>query len=191
MGWITAEQAAIAASSTVRIATLVELQFRSATKRLYNGDATIDVAGYAWEGAAGLARIDGMRQDRAAQANAVTMSLSGVAPDILALAVAEQSEVAGRRAYGWFQLFGPDWQPIGSRILWLLGTMTRISVEREPASDEDGGMRSIALEIENAWVSRARPAVGRWNDGDHQFRYPGDTFFEFAGQQQNKPISWP
>jgi len=35
-----------------------------------------------------------------------------------------------------------------------------------------------------------RPNVSRYSDQDHQMRHPGDKFFEFLAQMENKDVTW-
>lgn len=191
MPFVTPEQAAAAAESTVRIALLVELQFRSATMRLWDGAGKKTVAGVEWQGVGGFGSVEGLQQLRTTESQKITLKLSGVTADMIALAKASRADVEGRPCYIWTQLFDADWQPVGPRIATYRGLMQRIKLERQGARDLDGGMRACALEVENPFAARARPPNGRYTDADQQSRYPGDTFCSYVPLQQGMTLRWP
>lgn len=191
MSFLSSEAAAALVGSTVRMATLVELQFASATSRLWNGSGRISVASHTWEGIGGLGSIDGLEQGRQAASSKVTMRLSGVSAEVLASALASTTEIQGRLAYVWLQLFDDDWQVIGSRIPIFWGVMQRLGISREAASDLSGGSRICELEVENGFYGRARPAAGRYTDTDQQSRHAGDRFCRFVPLQRSQTIVWP
>jgi hypothetical protein len=191
MAFLSSEAAAALVGSTVRMATLVELQFTSATSRLWNGTGRISVASQIWEGIGALGSIDGLEQGRQAQSSKVTMRLSGVSSEVLASALASKTEVQGGLAYVWLQLFDGDWQPVGARIPVFWGIMQRLGITREAASQLSGGARICELEVENGFYGRARPPAGRYTDTDQQSRYPGDKFCRFVPVQRSQIIVWP
>lgn len=191
MAFVPPEIAAALVGTTVRMATLVELQFSSATTRVWNGAGRIAVAGHTWDGLGAIGAIDGLGQARQAESSQVTMRLSGVGGDVLAKALDERTEVQGRLAYVWLQLFDADWQTLGSRLPIFWGIMMRLLIEREAAGDFSGGGRSCALEVENPFYGRARPSAGRWTDTDQNARHPGDKFCRFVPLQRSQTIVWP
>lgn len=191
MTFISSEAAAAMVGATVRVATLVELQFASQTMHLWNGAGTIDVSGETWQGAGAMGSIDGLQQSRDPVSSKVTLRLSGVSAEVLAVAKANTTDVEGRPAYIWQQLFDAEWQPIGARIPVFWGTMQRISIARTEANEFDGGSRLCELEIENPFAARARPTLSRWTDADQQARHPGDRFCRFVPLQRTQTITWP
>lgn len=191
MPFLDAVQSAALVGSTVRMAMLVELQFRSKTKRLWNGAGLVTVADGEWEGVGGFGSIDGLAQVREPVSSKVTLKLSGVSAEVLAIAKASTSDVQGRPAYVWLQLFDAEWQPLGARIPVFWGDMQRINILRSEAGDVSGGSRVCEVEVENAFAGRARPSAGRFTDADQQARFPGDRFFRFVPAQRSQVIKWP
>lgn len=188
---ITAQQAAALAGTEVRMATLMEMRFASRTERLWNGVGTITVAGVEWRGLGRFGAIDGLPQTRSITADKVTFTLSGVSEDIQAIAANARADVKDRMVLVWFQLFGEDWQPVGPRIPAWWGLMQRVRMLREKGSDEHAGERAVAVEAENPYAGRARPASGRFTDRDQQARFPGDKFCRFVARQARKRTTWP
>lgn len=191
MPFLTTSQIAALSGSTVRIATLVEMQFVSKTMRLWNGAGLATVAGFEWEGVGAMGSIDGLAQTREPVSSKVTLRLSGVSAEVLAIARNTTADVQGRPAYIWLQLFDGEWQPVGARIPVFWGVLQRINIMRSEASGHSGGERVCELEVENPFAGRARPSAGRFTDADQQARHPGDRFFRFVPKQRSQVITWP
>lgn len=191
MPFLTPEQAAAVLSSTVRAATLVEMQFASATTRIWNGAGAVTVAGVGWDGIGAMGSIDGLQQSREPTSSKVTLRLSGATPEMLATAKGTVDDVRGRHCYIWDQLFNDEWQPIGARIPLFWGVMQRINIVRDEATEFSGGSRVCELEVENPFAARARPSAGRFTDADQQSRHPGDRFFRFIPSQRSQVVVWP
>lgn len=189
MAFLSDEQAAAIAGTSVRIAVLAELRFAGLWSRLWTGFGRVEVAGAEWDGAGTMGSVSGLTQPRGAEARKTTLSLSGVAPGILAAARNSVAEVNGRRGLLWLQLFDDAGRPLGARIAALFGTMGNVTIRRAP--EGDGQSRVVSLDIEGPFASRARPPLRRFADADHQQSHPGDRFFEFASQQQGKTHKWP
>lgn len=193
MAFLTAPQAAALAQSTVRLAMLIEMQFASETKRVFNGFGILDAAGATWEGIGGLGSIDGLQQTREPTSEKVTLQLEGVTPGMVALAAHTTADVEGRPCYISNQLFDADWQAIGAPIPLYWGTMQRLIVKRTRASADgsSGGTRILKLEIENPFAGRARASGRRYTDADQKARHPGDQFCRFVPLQRSQTITWP
>lgn len=191
MAFVTPEQAAQLATSTVRIATLGELRFASQTLRVWNGAGTITVAGYDWSGLHTWAGFTDIPDIQGTASASVTATLSGVDPLHVALARNNVTDVRGRLALFWLQLFDAEWQPVGARIPLWWGTMQRVVINRTSASEDAGGEISVGVEIENPYAGRARSAAGRYTDSDQQHLYPGDRFCRFVSDQASTTLTWP
>lgn len=186
--WITPEAAAALVGSTVRIALMVTLEFRSTTVRVWSGAHRISIDGTLWEPVGAFGSVSGLDVGRSPVSEPVTFEMSGVDDGILALAVGETNEVAGRPVSVVARLFDDAWQPVASPLPVWNGVMSRIRIRR---TDGDEPQRIIGVECEGIWESRSRQAAGRFNDGDQNSRYPGDKFFRFTSNQSTRPAVWP
>ena len=191
MAFFTTDQATALAASTVRVATLVQFDFASGTRRLWNGQGALVAGGQTWEGFAGLGAIDGLEEVRGPVSQKVTFTLSAVDEAMLATALAETSEVQGRLVTVFLQLFDADWQTSGSPFALWTGVMQPPRVTRTAAGDEGGAMRTIALPAENVFFGRSRVPAGRLTDVDQKTRFPGDRFCEQAPFLAQKTYTWP
>jgi len=191
MSFMTPEQIAAARATSVRSATLVELQFVSRTMRVWNGAGKTTVAGLDWDGLGGIGGIDGLQQTREPVSTRVKLKLAGVDQGVLESAKRGQADVEGRPVDIWEQLYDGDWQPLGPRIPLFRGIMQRLGIVRDGGKDTTGGTRIVELEVENAFAGRSRPSAGRWTDADQQSRHPGDKLCRFVPLQRALVISWP
>ena len=191
MAFLSPAQLAAIRGSSVRAALLVEMRFRSQTMRVWNGAGIADIAGAEWSGIGHLGSIDGLQQTRGTASAKVTLRLSGISAEVVALANNSTEDVEGRPCVIWQQLLTEDWQPLGTRILLFWGTMQRLGISREAAEGVDGGQRVCELDVENPFAGRARPFASRWTDADQKARFPGDKFCRFVSQQRQVTVSWP
>jgi hypothetical protein len=191
MPWIDASTAALLAKSTVRQAILVELQFASRTTYIWNGAGRVRAAGQMWSGVGEMGGIQGLQQTREPTSDKVTLSLSGVSPEILSSAKNNTADVQGRPCIIRMQLFGETWQPVGAALPLFWGTMQRIKITRSEAKDLAGGTRVCSLEVENPFADRSRAAHRRYTDADQQAQHPGDRFCRWVSIQRNQSIVWP
>jgi len=191
MAFLTLAQIAALKASSVRAATLVEMQFVSRTMRVWNGAGLATFAGEEWNGVGLAGSIEGLQQTRQPTSSKIKLQLSGVSPEVIASAKSSTADVAGRPCYVWQQLLDDDWQSLGARIPLFWGTMQRLSIARSEAKGLDGGSRVCELEVENAFAGRSRPYGSRWTDSDQQARHPGDKFCRFVSQQRSQVILWP
>ncbi len=191
MSFFTAEQVASLAASTARAAWLVEARFRSKTVRRWAGDTVLDAGGHEWKPTYGAVQIEGLGFSGEAQSRQVTLTLSGVDPELLPLAVAESDEADQQPLLIYLQVFGADWQPIGGLIPLFFGLMQPPRVDDTPASGDDGAVQTATLTVENAFFNRSRPANGRYTDRDQKRRSPGDRIMEFVSSLVFKTLRFP
>ncbi|MEH6721287.1 MAG: hypothetical protein V7704_20610 [Aurantimonas endophytica] len=189
--FFTASEIAHLSQSTVRVATLAKLDFKSQTMRLFAGAGVRDFGGFEWRGLGGLISIDGLSDQRGTTANPVTITLSGVDQAVLAKAIAEVGEVQNRPITIIWQLLDSDMQPVGRLIPIWWGLMQSPVIDRTEASEDGGAFCTVSIPCESLMVGRSRPPQGRFTDSDQQKRYPGDRFFERITENKGKVITWP
>ena len=193
------EEAALLAAGTVRVATLVDLEFGGVAPEggpvyIWNGFGTRDFAGRTYLGAGDLGQIEGLEEARLPVSHQVTFTLSGVPDspaDILAKVLESTDIVQGRLAVVSLQLFDGAWAAAGAPIPIYFGVMMPPRVTREAATETTGARRVLTLPTENLFFGRGRPAAGRYTDREQQTRYPGDKFCEYTAQLVNLSINWP
>jgi hypothetical protein len=199
MAFFSPAEAALLALGTVRVATLVDLEFGGTPPEggpvyIWNGFGTRTFAGRTYLGCGDLGNIEGLEEARLPVSHQVTFTLSGVPDspaDILAKVLEASDIVQGRLAIVSLQLFDGAWATAGSPIPIYFGVMMPPRVTREPATEATGARRVLTLPTENLFFGRGRPAAGRYTDREQQTRYPGDRFCEYTAQLVNMTINWP
>lgn len=194
MAFFTPSQIATLSESTVRLDLLAEFQFQSETIRVWNGNTKLTAGGHDWQPMYGAGTIEGLAMSGGTVSETVSFTLNGLpdqSADFLAKALEETPDVVQQLVIVFLQLFGDDWQPVGTPIGLFWGFMQPPGINRSPAQDESGSTQSITLTAENAFFNRSRPPFGRFTDRDQQTRYPGDRFFQFVPQLLFKNIVYP
>lgn len=194
MAYFTVEQAAVLAASTVRVATLVDLEIDYDPLYLWNGHGQRTFGGKLYTGCGDLGSIEGLEEARSAVSQQVTFTLSAAddAPANLLTAVLEASDrIQGRIAVVSLQLFDESWAALYAPIPIYFGLMMPPRVTRTAATETSGATRTMQLPTENLFFGRHRPPAGRYTDKEQQARFPGDRFSEYVPQLVNLSIVWP
>lgn len=192
--FFTPEQIELLSRSVVRLDLLAEFQFQSETIYAWNGNTALVAGAHTWLPLYGTATIEGLAISGGTVSETVTFTLNGLpnqSPDFLSKALEETPDVIQQFVVVYLQLFGDDWQPVGSPLGMFWGFMQPPRVNRSPMQDENGAVQSIVLTAENAFFNRSRPAFGRYSDRDQQLRSPGDKFFQFVPSLLFKTFTWP
>jgi len=161
---------------------LLEMEFRSGTVYMTNLGFNVEWDGQVYTGAGAVGAVDEIRETSAAEATGLNFSLSGVPPEVVAIALGEHVQGRWARLY---LAFWADGRIVGQPVLEWAG-LTDIM----PISD-GADSAVINVKVESRVVSFKRPNVRRYNNADQQTRYPGDRFFEYVEAMAEKPLVWP
>lgn len=176
---------AVVGSASAGCAFLIKLDFRSQTKRVWTGFGRLrTLDGNLWDGLGELVSIDGLAGPLSGAAPAGKLTVSGVSPDIVPVALSEQDEYERRPVAIFFQAFS-DRALVGNPLPLLLRIMTTVEINRT------GDTRAISVNHESPYVGRNNPANGWYSDRDQQARYPGDLFCERTPFLLYKQERWP
>lgn len=179
-----AVQAAID-GETLGVALLTRLDFVEGERRLFLGSGSIEIDGELWSGLGEMAKIGAVNGGFGDTADAFTMTLSGVDPQIEALCASAAATIQGRRDTQYLQFFHADGKPIESPVVIRIGTMDRMEV------DGDATTATVTAVSEDLFVNRSKPPAGTLSDADQQARFPGDLGCEFVNTLIYKDINWP
>ena len=175
-----AQQAATAAPA-VAIALLLELDFLPEPMRLWSG-----VGEFVWDnrtftGAGTLLGVSDTPESTDVRANGVTLSLSGVPPEVIAAALDVTWQ--GRAATLWKALLTDGGALISEPVQILAGRMDALTWQ-------EGQDATINLTVENRLVDLERARVIRYTSADQAQRYPGDRAFEYVESLVEREITW-
>lgn len=194
MAFFSADQVDQLSGSVVRVAMLVEFQFASGTKRVWEGNTELVSGGRTWIPLRGMGSIDGLSVPTGTAAEAVTFRVSGIPNDasgLLAEALLGTADAAQQLVTIYLQLFDDEWQPHGAPIGIWWGFMQPPKVNRTEMQGVEGAVQSVEMQAENAFFNRSRPPYGRYTDRDQQRRSPGDKFCQFTPSLLFKKFLYP
>jgi hypothetical protein len=196
MAFFTPAQIDQLSGRVVRVALLVEFQFASGTKRVWEGNTELESGGHTWLPLRGMGSIEGLTGPGGGgtAAEAVTFRVSGIPNDasgLLAEALSGTNDALQRLVTIYLQLFDDDWQPHSVPIGVWWGFMQPPKVSRTEIQGTEGATQSVEMQAENAFFNRSRPPFGRYTDRDQQARSPGDRFFQFVGSLLFKKLNYP
>lgn len=184
---------ALLANRDLRVAHLVELNFTTGVRRLWNGNRDLPTLdGRKWQGLKKLGAIAGMEEQGGIISAQMQFTISGVDSAVLSLAISEdRSTYVNQIVTVWLQFFDSNWQPVGNPIARNAGIMEGLKVAQ--GRDKDGvSTRTITLTAENIFYGRGSPPASYYTDRDQQQRSPGDRGLGFVVETQNTviPIPW-
>ena len=158
----------------------IEMDFDTSPLRLWTGygDRTID--GQTYLGAGTLLTISGLEEVSDMSAKSITIELSAVDATIISLALTEPYQRRECRV-----LFGlTDVTGSTNFIEVFSGQMNVMTIT------EDGQQGVISLVVDSKLVELERTKPRRYTHESQQASYPGDTFFSYVADLQDKDIPW-
>jgi hypothetical protein len=115
------------------------------------------------------------------QSYAVSLTLSGIPSDLVALALADQYQ--GREAKIWLALLNDQHQLMGYPLLLFRGRMDTLDFEL-------GTNAKLILTVQSRLADWERPRLRRYTHEDQQTEYPDDKGLEYISQMAEKTIYW-
>jgi len=178
-------EAALAAQ-TVRAGLLVSFDFLSGPMRVWGGFGDILAGGYVWRGLGEFGSVSAIEIPVNGEAPSVTFTLSGVAPDLLAAALASREETYDRDVTVWLQHFAEDWSTLDAPLPIYFGRMDVMKAKQT-------SRETRIVEVTSEWLfaRRAVPAFAYLSDRDQQARAPGDLGAAFVASMQSKTVVFP
>ena len=164
-----------------RVGVLCEIMYPDTPVRAWTGLGDLTWDGKTWKGLGDLAGISAIQERTGPQAGTMKLSLTAVAPEMRAIALANAS--AGCAVSVWLALFDETdgvWSVVADPWLAFSGIS---DVHRIAAS-------ILAVPVA-PWLSRLKqPKISRYTHQEQQRYFPGDMFFVYASEVQNIPLYW-
>lgn len=169
-------------SETPRRVLAIELDFDSGVSRITTApfDVTFDGDTYVGVGIAG--RVSAVEESGELAAYSLSMELSGIPRDAIALALTEPYQ--NRPATVWEVVLDDDDQPIDGPIIAFRGLMDIMTVDF-------GDTATVTLQCTNRLADWERPKITRYSDEDQQRLHPGDVGCQYAAAMENREVVWP
>jgi len=166
-------------------ALMVEAEFTSGTLRLCTARSNIedtDSPPNIYYASGLLGAVEEVT-DAVRDVNSLNMTVGGVDPAIIAIALGEQ--VRGRPLRLYFALLDPGTHALLDMVQIWSGSISAMNISQQ------NNLATIKLTAEHrgALFSRAKPI--RYTDADQQRLYPGDRCLEYIVSQSQQSDVWP
>ena len=167
----------------VVLVTFAELQFPSGTLYLHNSIGTYTWGGQDWLGVGDLGEISQIEEGAEISPYKITLSLSGLDPDISGAALTEDYYLQPVKVY--LGVLDSDDDLIADPTIVWEGSMDQMMVS---VGAEGGDVISLTAESELARFDKASNL--RYTDTQQQSEFSGDIAFEFMADIEGAKIRW-
>lgn len=167
-------------SRQVKLAVFLRAEFDSGVVALWSGAGPMQWDGTEYIGAGSILSVDQVAEATETVARGVSITLTGLDPEILNLAYAE--EYQGRPFVMSLGFLDADRQIVGSPLPVFAGFMDVFN------DLDDAETVKLKLTVENALVALERPPARTYTAEDQKERSTGDTFFDYVADVQNREI---
>jgi hypothetical protein len=168
MGFFDATQKQLAAGRSVYFGELYQLNFVSGPAYYWDGFGPLVAYGDTWQGAANLVQRSEIPFGLNDEAGKLTLTMSGVDPEVVAAVRASESELYGRVIQIWGQFFDEAMQLNGTRFFLFRGTMDTPTYVGQGTDH-----RTILFPCEGEWADRNGAQFEFFTTRSQQQRYPG------------------
>lgn len=142
------------------------------------GDATIN--GNTFIGAGSLLGFSGFEEVNDLSAKSITITLDGLDSTVLSLSLS--TPIRNRKVRVYFGVIASDGTFHSVEI--FTGRANRIPFE------DNGETGTVQLEVDSKLVLLEKSSNWRYTHESHQARHPGDTFFSYVADLQDKEFVW-
>jgi hypothetical protein len=159
----------------------VELDFPTGMVRMNGSPVDMTIGGAVFYGVGGLGSISVVEESAELRSYDLTIGLSGVPRDSVALAMTQQYQ--GRAAAVYEVPLNAAGQPVDPFVIFR-GRMDQMAVEL-------GETATVQVTLRNRLADWERPRVLLYTDEDQQRLYPGDLGMQFVPATAEKQLVWP
>ena len=186
LGYLSETARAAAEGRSVWAVILVSLGFTSQTIRVCLSDWMVTAGGQDWHALGKLGSVSAIEVPMNGTAPIVTLTLSGVDPELVPKALNSSDEVKGRPVMIYVQFKESEFQNLDSPYALFSGTMDQMSIAGTGVET-----RTIEVTVEWLFTRRAIPPFAYLSDRDQKSLFAGDRGLEFMAAMQSKTIEWP
>ena len=141
----------------------------------------ISYGGNDFTGLGNLGNISATRETIELESYTYNLTLSGVDPDNISIALGEHYQ--GRRAIIYLALLDSSHVLIGDPVVMARGRMDNMSIVM-------GATASVTVTVQSSLAAWNRPKAHRYNSTDQKARYPGDKGLDFVESTIRKQLRW-
>jgi hypothetical protein len=164
---------------------LVRLEFASETMQVWLGQGPLrTLDGAYWQGIGQIGKISEIDR-QLVSSSTPTLSLSGVDTDVLAKALASESEVKGRSVSIFEQYFDDDHSLVDNPLPLWVGIMDQMRITTDATTS------TVAVTTAGLAYNRRRPSYAYLNDASQRRLYPGDRGCSELARLVQSTENWP
>lgn len=159
----------------------VALDFDSASVYVNSTPYSLTFGGDTYLGVGNLGSISGVQEGADIQARGIELTLSGIPPELVAIALDEPYQ--GRPLSAWIGFLDDNHSLIVDPVklgTWKMDTMD-IKV---------GKVATISVKAESRLANWNRPKIKRYTNEEQQKIYPTDKGLEFVPEMAEKELIW-
>lgn len=184
--------------SIVRLAVFLRIGTSPVGRFWVGGIGTINIPADAIEAAggtfSGLGEATGLPAFESlvnGQAQRLDLNLSGLKPELVALAKEEAAEIRGSSVHIGLMGLDENWQQ-STQVYWLwTGVADVVRIARAALGGGTYG-RTVTISAANGEAFRRRPLLRLWTDAFQKMRSATDRFCDrVAGMALGKTVKWP
>lgn len=158
----------------------VQLELDEGAIRLWTGHGEATINGDTFLGAGNLIGFSGFEEVNDLSAKSITITLDGVDETVLSLSLV--TPIRNRKVRVFFGVIANDGTFHSVEI--FTGRANKIPFE------DNGETGTVQLEVDSKLVVLEKASNRRYTHESHQSRHPGDTFFSFVADLQDKETVW-
>jgi len=158
------------------------LDFPSGTVRVWDGIGNLSWNAQTWTGIGTLGQVSFAAENTEVRANSATLSLSGVDPSMLAIALADK--IRGQDVSLWIGALDGGGSVVADPIEIFTGRMDHMTITEEETS------ATINVYCESHLIDLNRASEWRYSHEHQQSLFAGDLGFEFAATTVDQEIHW-
>ncbi len=151
--------------------------------RMWTGYGDLAYGGEIWLGGGEFIGVSNVSETADVQANGITFSMSGITPELLAIALQYMRQ--GEVAELFLGALTDSGELIGDNAVRVFKGKTDV-----PVIDDDAASIVINLSAESDLIDLERSRVRRYTSEDQKSEYPGDLGFDFVARLQETEIAW-
>lgn len=158
----------------------VELLLDTDPVRLWNGYGDLSIGIHRYTGAGNLLAISAIEETADIQANGVTITLSGIDPSLISVALSENYQ--NREAKIYIGTLADDFTPSSYQLFG--GRLDTMDIEEAMET------ATISVTAENRLIDLERPRVRRFTSEDQKSLFTGDLGLDYVNDLQDKTLEW-
>lgn len=168
---VTPAVATQAAAQQKAIILFADFDFSSGFLRLTNASHDVDWNGQTWRGVGALGRIEQAKEVLDIEAVGLAMTIAGVDPTKIQVALTEHYQQRASRAWMGFIASGGI---VADPVLFFSGRMDTMPIKYSPEEC------AITVNVESRFAGWNRPRIRRFTDADQQAEFPGDLGAQYV-----------